>query len=246
MANAAAAAAAIVAGLASPSPLTAASLGLPPASTMGTGQFAGGVPAAGAPPAGYDEMHFEIPNEMVGVVIGRGGENIQKIQREYGVNIQIAKSNEMPYGAAMRPVTLKGPKQSLLPAKLDVDKLIAERQAGFTPTPTGPTPGASMYGPPGGAPGMGMAGGANAGGGGAYGPRESMTMAVPNDKVWRAWFCDASTSCSTTVDISVIERQQHSYWPAIGRAVRTMHCAAVYDTAWHRIATCCTLSCICI
>ncbi|KAG5178352.1 hypothetical protein JKP88DRAFT_270499 [Tribonema minus] len=180
--------------LAEPSPLTAATLGQPD-STMAAGQFqvASTMPAVGMMPTGdagtvaFDEMHFEIPNEMVGVVIGRGGENIQKIQREYGVNIQIAKAQDVRPGATTRPVTLKGPKHSLVPAKAEVDKLIMERQAGFAPTLGGgmPSMGGGMHAPNMGQYGSGMGGGGMGGGGGMYGPgpREQVTMPIPNDKV---------------------------------------------------------------
>eukprot|EP00611_Tribonema_gayanum_P018388 TRINITY_DN31492_c0_g1_i1.p1 TRINITY_DN31492_c0_g1~~TRINITY_DN31492_c0_g1_i1.p1 ORF type:complete len:376 (-),score=51.66 TRINITY_DN31492_c0_g1_i1:188-1288(-) len=61
-----------------------------PPSNLGGAQYSGSSLMGGASNGGgVDEAAFEIPNAMVGVVIGRGGENIQRIQREFGVNIQV-------------------------------------------------------------------------------------------------------------------------------------------------------------
>ena len=57
----------------------------------GGGGMMGSSPYGGGGAGGGDEMVFEIPNAVVGVVIGRGGENIQRIQRDYGISIQITK-----------------------------------------------------------------------------------------------------------------------------------------------------------
>ena len=129
----------------------------------------GGMGQYGSGGGGPDEMVFEIGNAVVGVVIGRGGENIQRIQRDYNVSIQIAKSNELPPGATMRPVTLKGSPQAMQAARAEIDNMLAERNSG-------PGGGGGYGGHMGGGGGhMGMGGGmghmgAPPGMGGAPGP----------------------------------------------------------------------------
>ena len=42
---------------------------------------------------GEELVELKVPNHLVGYVIGRGGENIQKMQAQTGAQIQIAKEN---------------------------------------------------------------------------------------------------------------------------------------------------------
>jgi polyribonucleotide nucleotidyltransferase len=44
------------------------------------------------------QIELRIPNNMVGLVIGKGGENIHKIQAQTGASMQIAKESEMKPG----------------------------------------------------------------------------------------------------------------------------------------------------
>ncbi|KAG5190694.1 hypothetical protein JKP88DRAFT_266825, partial [Tribonema minus] len=144
-----------------------------PPSNLGGAQYSGSSLMGGASNGGgVDEAAFEIPNAMVGVVIGRGGENIQRIQREFGVNIQIAKSTDIPPGAVARPITLKGPPQALAAAKAEVMNLINDRQQQQQQ---------HMGGGGGGQQGT-YGGGGNAGLG-SYSANETITMTIPNDKV---------------------------------------------------------------
>ena len=42
----------------------------------------------------YQE-ELKVPNALVGLIIGRGGESIQKLQMQTGATLQIAKEHEM-------------------------------------------------------------------------------------------------------------------------------------------------------
>ncbi|CAM9255361.1 unnamed protein product, partial [Chrysoparadoxa australica] len=77
------------------------------------GPPAGGYMGAGAAGGGgpEEEMPLSIPNSMVGVLIGKGGENVQRMQREFGIKIEISKAEDMAPGQEERPVTLKGPRE---------------------------------------------------------------------------------------------------------------------------------------
>ena len=56
--------------------------------------------------AGDDyQIELRVPNPMVGLVIGKGGESIQRMQSQTGVNIQIAKEQEMRPGDSYRCTT---------------------------------------------------------------------------------------------------------------------------------------------
>ncbi len=75
------------------------------------------------------EVTFEVPNQVVGSIIGRGGETIQKIQSQYGINVQVAKAVDVAAGASTRPITLKGPEKAVEMAKGDIELLVQDRLA---------------------------------------------------------------------------------------------------------------------
>lgn len=67
----------------------------------------GGMGAPGMAPIMSDsEMRVQIPNDMVGKVIGKGGETIRSIQDQSGAHMDIAK--ECAPGMSTREVTIKG------------------------------------------------------------------------------------------------------------------------------------------
>ena len=122
---------------------------------------------------GADEIVFDIDNAVVGVVIGRGGENIQRIQRDFGISIQITKAQDLPPGSSTRPVTLKGDPSAIAAAKAEIDKMLDQRNA-MGGAPGLITVGGGHYGS-GGGPGAGA---------GPYGPSvTTISMAIPNDRV---------------------------------------------------------------
>jgi far upstream element-binding protein len=46
---------------------------------------------------GY-QVELRVPNHMVGLVIGKGGENIHRMQTQTGAHMQIAKEADMKPG----------------------------------------------------------------------------------------------------------------------------------------------------
>ncbi|XP_044075802.1 far upstream element-binding protein 1 isoform X1 [Siniperca chuatsi] len=67
----------------------------------------------GGPPRSISE-EFKVPDGMVGFIIGRGGEQISRLQQESGCKIQIAPDSG---GMPDRSVTLTGPPESIQAAK---------------------------------------------------------------------------------------------------------------------------------
>ncbi|XP_049577642.1 far upstream element-binding protein 2 isoform X2 [Syngnathus scovelli] len=63
-----------------------------------------------------------VPDSMVGLVIGRGGEHINKIQRESGCKVQIAHDSA---GLSERSVSLTGSPDAIKRAKALIDEIIS-------------------------------------------------------------------------------------------------------------------------
>eukprot|EP01031_Cornospumella_fuschlensis_P031704 gene31704-38316_t len=76
--------------------------------------------------AGSSEYQIElrVPNNMVGLIIGRGGENIVRIQTQLGVKCQVAKESEMRPGETLRSIFIKGSPASVDEAKKKIDEVI--------------------------------------------------------------------------------------------------------------------------
>mmetsp|Transcript_23077 Transcript_23077/g.33798 ORF Transcript_23077/g.33798 Transcript_23077/m.33798 type:complete len:609 (-) Transcript_23077:193-2019(-) len=72
-------------------------------------------------------IELKVPNHLVGYIIGKGGENIQRMQMQTGVHVQIAKESEMKPGDTTRNVVLRGPERGVEECKRRVDDLVAER-----------------------------------------------------------------------------------------------------------------------
>jgi len=69
---------------------------------------------------------IRLPDDMVGLIIGRGGENIMKMQRETGCRIQITQS--IP-GTKERPCTLSGTQEQIEVCKNMLDEIVARSKA---------------------------------------------------------------------------------------------------------------------
>ena len=95
---------------------------------MSSNQFNGGGGGGG----GGDDYQIElrVPNPMVGLVIGKGGENIQKMQSQTGVHVQIAKEQDMMPGETYRSIVLKGRSDAVTECKRMIDEIISSRQQG--------------------------------------------------------------------------------------------------------------------
>ncbi len=87
------------------------------------GEMDGGAAAAGG--AATDLLM--IPNKMVGLVIGRGGEQINRLQAETGAKIQMQQ--EQP-GSAERQCTLMGAPYSIQKAREAIEAIISSEVAG--------------------------------------------------------------------------------------------------------------------
>ncbi|KAF0306338.1 Far upstream element-binding protein 1 [Amphibalanus amphitrite] len=122
--------------------------GVPP---MGMGGMAG-IPNMGL--GGVETEEIKIPDRMVGLIIGRGGESISRLQTESGAKIQM--SPQSMDGSVERTCTLTGSRPAIERAKELIDAIVASR-ANET-----------------GRDRMGMGGGGIGGGGG--GPRLSDMM----------------------------------------------------------------------
>ena len=91
---------------------------------------AGGVGSMSTSADGESSIELQIPNHLVGFLIGKSGENIQKLQRDTGAHCQIAKESEMRPGETLRSVTLTGSEGGVQEAKRLVDELMAEKLQG--------------------------------------------------------------------------------------------------------------------
>ncbi|XP_046895074.1 far upstream element-binding protein 2-like isoform X4 [Hypomesus transpacificus] len=65
---------------------------------------------------------YSVPDSMVGLIIGRGGEQINKIQQESGCKVQIAPDSG---GLPERSVSLTGSPDSIQKAKMLLDEIVS-------------------------------------------------------------------------------------------------------------------------
>ncbi|XP_078489103.1 far upstream element-binding protein isoform X4 [Ciona intestinalis] len=70
---------------------------------------------------------IRLPDDLVGLIIGRGGENIMRMQRETGCRIQITQS--IP-GTKERPCTLSGTQEQIEVCRNMLNEIISRSQAG--------------------------------------------------------------------------------------------------------------------
>ena len=93
--------------------------GMPP---MGMGGMAG-IPNMGL--GGVESEEIKIPDRMVGLIIGRGGESISRLQTESGAKIQM--SPQSMDGSVERTCTLTGSRAAIERAKELIDAIVASR-----------------------------------------------------------------------------------------------------------------------
>jgi far upstream element-binding protein len=77
------------------------------------------------PPSPYAYI-IPVPNDCVGLVIGKGGETIRNLQQESGAKIQVAKK-EIP-NSNLRNVFVEGPPEKYQKAKELIDDIIREHR----------------------------------------------------------------------------------------------------------------------
>ena len=76
------------------------------------------------------QVELRVPNSMVGLVIGKGGENIHRMQTQTGANMQIAKESEMKPGETLRSIWIKGTPTAVADLKGKVEEIINNRLNG--------------------------------------------------------------------------------------------------------------------
>jgi len=115
---------------------------------------------------GSDEVHetINVPNSLVGSLIGRGGETIQSIQRNSGCHVQIARNEDQPPSAMERPVSLRGNPDAVQRAKQEINRVLSEKQQQNNQQQS-----SQQYGP--------------GGGGGSSSSGASLSIKVPNTQV---------------------------------------------------------------
>eukprot|EP01041_Mallomonas_annulata_P000751 gene751-1435_t len=74
-----------------------------------------------------NSVELRVPNNLVGLIIGKGGEHIQKLQSQTGAHVQIAKESDMKPGETCRSIILRGAPDAVAEAKRRIDDLITER-----------------------------------------------------------------------------------------------------------------------
>ena len=77
------------------------------------------------PPSPYAYI-IPVPNDCVGLVIGKGGETIRNLQQESGAKIQVAKK-EIP-NSNLRNVFVEGPPEKYQRAKELIEDIIREHR----------------------------------------------------------------------------------------------------------------------
>ncbi|KAH6774208.1 KH domain-containing protein [Perilla frutescens var. hirtella] len=83
----------------------------------------------GQPSGGADQFVMKIPNNKVGLVIGKGGETIKSMQARTGARIQVIPLHLPPGDTSQeRTVQIDGTSEQIEAAKLIVDEVISENR----------------------------------------------------------------------------------------------------------------------
>jgi len=74
------------------------------------------------------EEEIQVPNGLVGFIIGRGGENISSMQLKTGCNVQIQKEHELKPGDTTRTITLQATSlEAIAECKERINALVEDR-----------------------------------------------------------------------------------------------------------------------
>lgn len=87
-------------------------------------------PSGGGGGAGEESEEMKVPSSFVGLIIGKGGENIQRLQRETGCLVQIAKEHEVLPGENTRTVTIRGSATAIEECKKMINEVTSFRGCG--------------------------------------------------------------------------------------------------------------------
>ncbi|KAG3012736.1 hypothetical protein PC121_g15048 [Phytophthora cactorum] len=71
-------------------------------------------------------IYMQVPNDRVGVIIGKRGETIKGIQDRHAVRIQIPQVADQGSNPPVRTISIQGPPQNLTGAKEEVDMVILQ------------------------------------------------------------------------------------------------------------------------
>ncbi|KAF9603538.1 hypothetical protein IFM89_037019 [Coptis chinensis] len=101
-----------------------------------------GIPQEGDPKSQQESVpesqmmsrKMEVPNNKVGVLIGKAGDTIRLLQHNSGAKIQITRDAEADPYAATRPVELIGALENINKAEKLIKDVIAEADAGGSPS----------------------------------------------------------------------------------------------------------------
>lgn len=96
----------------------------------------------GVNPDGSESMEMLVPNERVGLIIGRGGATIKSIQMRTGSSITIPQTPDVNH-PNMRLITIRGTIPSKEAAKMEISAILNEDQGG--PRGVGGFSGAVIY-----------------------------------------------------------------------------------------------------
>jgi len=119
-------------------------------------------------PGSYEStMEIKVHNNLIGSIIGKGGENIQRMQAMTGGHVQVSKEQDMSVTDNMRTVFLKGSHEGVLHLKAKIDEIIQTASHYSAPTPTSIIPSR----------------GAGGGGSDIESCAYILKVAIPNDKV---------------------------------------------------------------
>jgi far upstream element-binding protein len=75
-------------------------------------------------------IYMQVPNERVGVIIGKKGETIKGIQERYGVRVQIPQVPDAGTNPPIRTICIQGPPEYLQSVKAEIDAIILQGAGG--------------------------------------------------------------------------------------------------------------------
>lgn len=81
--------------------------------------------------------NFHVPDNCVGLIIGRGGENITNIQNESGCKIQMSQNYSESMGKQMRGCTLTGTQSAIDKARKQLEQIIDKAGCTLPPVKNG-------------------------------------------------------------------------------------------------------------
>lgn len=97
---------------------------------LGSGMWGPGMGPAHLLAGGEEQsVVIKVPNNMVGLIIGKGGETIKSLQTRSGARIQVQRDVDTPPGATEREVTLIGTPAQIQTVQFEINAIIQAEQA---------------------------------------------------------------------------------------------------------------------